>query len=139
MPYTVKRNGLLVPIKSGCVVSERGISHAALRNLLKPRPILVSVNPSQQANTARGYAMIVARILRGALKIRYLVLGGALGGGITLQKTYEQWKENLPDLKWLDEYLPKSDQWNSFRGSLLEIKDKVKDNIEIGKTYNELK
>ena len=30
--------------------------------------------------------MIVVSVLRGVLKIRYLVLGGALGGGITLQK-----------------------------------------------------
>ncbi|KAL1116733.1 hypothetical protein AAG570_005213 [Ranatra chinensis] len=35
----------------------------------------------------RGMAMLVARILKGALKIRYLILGGAVGGGVTLQKT----------------------------------------------------
>jgi len=32
----------------------------------------------------RSYGMIVARVLRGALKLRYLVLGGAVGGGMTL-------------------------------------------------------
>lgn len=30
--------------------------------------------------------MLVARLVKGVLKIRYLVLGGALGGGYTLQK-----------------------------------------------------
>jgi optic atrophy protein 1 len=86
--------------------------------------------------------MIVARILRGALKIRYLVLGGAVGGGVTLQKTYDRWKESLPDMKWLNDYLPDTEQWDSFRGSLLGVKDKIKDNIEIDPrllTYGEVK
>ncbi|KDR10026.1 Dynamin-like 120 kDa protein, mitochondrial, partial [Zootermopsis nevadensis] len=89
----------------------------------------------------RGYAMVVARILRGALKIRYLILGGALSGGITLQKTYDQWKESLPDMKWLNDYFPDSEQWNSFRGVLLGMKDKVKENIELDprlKAYGEV-
>jgi hypothetical protein len=58
-----------------------------LRSILRPHPLLVSVTPAfQQIVPSRGYAMVVARILRGALKIRYLILGGALGGGVTLQK-----------------------------------------------------
>ena len=32
----------------------------------------------------RNYGMLVGRILRGALKLRYLVLGGAVGGTVTL-------------------------------------------------------
>lgn len=35
-------------------------------------------------------------------------------------------------MKWLDDYLPDTEQWDSFRGSLLGMKDKIKDNIEIG-------
>lgn len=50
------------------------------------RPLLASPQPRHFANPHRGYAMVVARILRGALKIRYLLLGGAVGGGVTLQK-----------------------------------------------------
>lgn len=34
----------------------------------------------------REYGILIARALRGLLKIRYLVLGGAVGGGVTLQK-----------------------------------------------------
>lgn len=30
--------------------------------------------------------MFVVRALRGILKIRYILLGGAVGGGVTLQK-----------------------------------------------------
>lgn len=37
-------------------------------------------------SSPRGYVMFVGRILRGALKLRYLLLGGAVGGGVTLQK-----------------------------------------------------
>lgn len=35
-------------------------------------------------NTYRAYGMLVARVLRGALKLRYLVLGGTIGGGAAL-------------------------------------------------------
>lgn len=34
----------------------------------------------------REYGMFVVRALRGILKIRYILLGGAVGGGVTLQK-----------------------------------------------------
>lgn len=34
----------------------------------------------------RNYGMIVARVLRGALKLRYLLIGGAVGGSMTLNK-----------------------------------------------------
>lgn len=34
----------------------------------------------------RHYGMLIGRILRGALKIRYVLLGGAVGGGVTLNK-----------------------------------------------------
>lgn len=50
------------------------------------RPLLATPHLRYYANPYRGYAMIVARILRGALKIRYILLGGAVGGGVTLQK-----------------------------------------------------
>jgi len=34
--------------------------------------------------------MFVVRILKGALKLRYLVLGGAIGGGVSLSKVSKQ-------------------------------------------------
>uniref|UniRef100_A0A8C0GG58 Dynamin-like GTPase OPA1, mitochondrial n=1 Tax=Chelonoidis abingdonii TaxID=106734 RepID=A0A8C0GG58_CHEAB len=46
----------------------------------------------------------VARLASRLLKLRYLVLGSAVGGGYTAKKTYDQWKEMLPDLsdyKWI--------------------------------------
>lgn len=87
IPYKTKGYGLLIPLKQGVLVSQREISHSVLHRIVKPDSVLVRVNPPfQRTIPSRGYAMIVARILRGALKIRYLILGGAVGGGVTLQK-----------------------------------------------------
>ncbi|XP_054838974.1 dynamin-like 120 kDa protein, mitochondrial isoform X2 [Eublepharis macularius] len=58
----------------------------------------------------------LARVASRLLKLRYIVLGSAVGGGYTAKKTYDQWKDMLPDLseyKWivpdfvweLDEYI----------------------------------
>ncbi|XP_025073551.1 dynamin-like 120 kDa protein, mitochondrial isoform X8 [Pogonomyrmex barbatus] len=96
------------------------------------RPLLASPQLRYFANPHRGYVMIVTRILRGALKIRYLLLGGAVGGGVTLQKKYEQWKEGLPDMKWIETLMPNEKQWQDFRESLLTLKTNVADKIEIG-------
>lgn len=49
--------------------------------LLKPIPFQ---NPS--AYQTRNVGMLVARILKGALKIRYLLIGGAVTGGISFQR-----------------------------------------------------
>uniref|UniRef100_A0A8C5PXN3 Dynamin-like GTPase OPA1, mitochondrial n=1 Tax=Leptobrachium leishanense TaxID=445787 RepID=A0A8C5PXN3_9ANUR len=46
----------------------------------------------------------VASLASRLLKLRYLVLGSAVGGGYTAKKTYDQWKEMFPDLseyKWV--------------------------------------
>ncbi|KAL9915307.1 dynamin-like 120 kDa protein, mitochondrial isoform X4 [Glossina fuscipes] len=82
---------------------------------------------------SRGYGMIVARVLRGALKLRYILLGGAIGGGVTLNKKYEDWKDGLPDLKWLEEVMPKGEKWTQFSKALAEFGSSVKDVIEIAK------
>uniref|UniRef100_A0A8B9S490 Dynamin-like GTPase OPA1, mitochondrial n=1 Tax=Apteryx owenii TaxID=8824 RepID=A0A8B9S490_APTOW len=46
----------------------------------------------------------LARLASRLLKLRYLVLGSAVGGGYTAKKTYDQWKDMMPDLdeyKWI--------------------------------------
>lgn len=73
--------------------------------------------------------MIVARVLRGALKIRYLLLGGSIAGGSALAKTYEQWKEALPDTKFLEGILPTQEELDAVRSSLITYRDKIKDAI----------
>ncbi|XP_065333695.1 dynamin-like 120 kDa protein, mitochondrial [Cloeon dipterum] len=86
----------------------------------------------------RGAAMFIGRLLRGALKIRYLVLGGALGGGMTLQKSYEQWKENLPDMKWLEQYMPPPEKIDAFRENLIKLSSNLKDSFEVNPKLKEL-
>ncbi|GBP29617.1 Dynamin-like 120 kDa protein, mitochondrial [Eumeta japonica] len=80
----------------------------------------------------RTYGMLVARAVRGVLKIRYLLLGGAVGGGMTLNKKYAEWKDGLPDMGWLNDLLPDNDQWNRFTSTLISAKDKIGENIQIG-------
>ncbi|XP_071027031.1 dynamin-like GTPase OPA1, mitochondrial isoform X4 [Oncorhynchus clarkii lewisi] len=41
------------------------------------------------------------RLASRLLKLRYIVLGSAVGGGYTAKKTFEEWKDMLPDM---DEY-----------------------------------
>ncbi|CAG9768436.1 unnamed protein product [Ceutorhynchus assimilis] len=79
----------------------------------------------------REYGMFIVRALKGVLKIRYLLLGGAVAGGGALNKKYNDWKEGLPDLKWLDDVLPDNEKFNQWRGNLIEFRDSVKNNIEI--------
>nr|XP_019527070.2 dynamin-like 120 kDa protein, mitochondrial isoform X1 [Aedes albopictus] len=92
----------------------------------------------QYYQSSRGYGMLVGRVLRGVLKLRYLVLGGAIGGGVTLNKRYEEWKDGLPDMKWLEEVLPDNEKWGQFTKSLLAVKDSVKDSIEIDPRLKQL-
>ncbi|XP_030373365.1 dynamin-like 120 kDa protein, mitochondrial isoform X2 [Scaptodrosophila lebanonensis] len=87
---------------------------------------------------SRGYGMLVVRILRGAMKLRYLVLGGAIGGGVSLSKKYEDWKDGLPDLKWLEDALPQGEKWSQFSRKLIEVGSVVKEAIDIDPKLKQL-
>ncbi|XP_011307605.1 dynamin-like 120 kDa protein, mitochondrial isoform X1 [Fopius arisanus] len=122
------------------VISTRNLMSGKLSRFY--RPLLCTPHSRYFINPNRGYAMIVGRVLRGVLKIRYLLLGGAVGGGVTLQKKYEQWKEGLPGLEWMDNVMPTDQQWQDFRGSLMNLKSTIGDKIEIDpriKEYGEAK
>ncbi|XP_043280094.1 dynamin-like 120 kDa protein, mitochondrial isoform X2 [Venturia canescens] len=93
------------------------------------RPILASPQSRLLINPYRSYGMLVARVLRGALKLRYIVLGGAVGGGVTAQKKYEEWKDGLPDLGWMGDYMPTEEQWQTFRSSMSVFKDSLADKV----------
>lgn len=50
------------------------------------------------------------------LKLRYIVLTGAVGGGITAHQKYESFKDQLPDIPaWLKEYMPDPDRIESIK------------------------
>ncbi|XP_019873301.2 dynamin-like 120 kDa protein, mitochondrial isoform X2 [Aethina tumida] len=97
------------------------------RTLDRARPLL----HQQYKYQRREYGMLVVRALRGVLKIRYLLLGGAVAGGGALNKKYNEWKDGLPDLKWLDDVLPDTEKFQEWRVNLIDFKDSVKDNIQI--------
>lgn len=46
---------------------------------------------------------------------------------------YQDWKDGLPNLNWLNEVLPDNEKWQQWRGSLIDFKDNIKNNVEIGK------
>ncbi|GAB0087005.1 Dynamin [Sergentomyia squamirostris] len=101
--------------------------HPQRRFLLQPSQALSPLYVAPR----RSYGMLIARVIRGALKLRYLVLGGAIGGGMTLNKKYEEWRDGLPDMKWLDDILPDNEQWHKFSKSLMSVGEAVRDSIEI--------
>ncbi|UYV65766.1 OPA1 [Cordylochernes scorpioides] len=81
---------------------------------------------------------IIGAVLRNMLKIRYLILGGTIGGGVHLNNKYEQWKKDLPELpnmSWMESYLPSKEQIARLKGSfvtvtsLLPSHETVKENL----------
>ncbi|XP_023370614.1 dynamin-like 120 kDa protein, mitochondrial isoform X3 [Otolemur garnettii] len=74
-----------------------------------------------------------ARLAARLLKLRYIVVGSAVGGGYTAKKTFDQWKDMIPDLsdyKWIvpdivweiDEYI----DFEKIRKSLPNSEDLAK-------------
>uniref|UniRef100_A0A665URL4 Dynamin-like GTPase OPA1, mitochondrial n=1 Tax=Echeneis naucrates TaxID=173247 RepID=A0A665URL4_ECHNA len=66
----------------------------------KPPPGSGGRNYQQQRN------FWVARLAARLLKLRYLFLGTAVGGGYTAKKTYDEWKDMLPDLSEYNWVIP---------------------------------
>ena len=62
-------------------------------------------------------------LFRGVMKIRYLLLGGAIGGGASVARQYEEWKKALPDTDWIKEMMPEVDTVK-FRAGLVSFKNK---------------
>lgn len=80
----------------------------------------------------RGFAVgLVARAVRGLLKIRYLVLGSAVGGGYTVHKKLEEWRDGFPDFSWMEDLLPPPETMSDLRTSFMEFKNKLKDTFAV--------
>ncbi|NXA53974.1 OPA1 protein, partial [Nothocercus julius] len=91
----------------------------------------------------------LARLASRLLKLRYIVLGSAVGGGYTAKKTYDQWKDMMPNLdeyKWivpdfiweLDEHI----DFDKFIKALPDADDLAKlvpDFEKIGDSFTSLK
>lgn len=83
--------------------------------------------PPQTVHHVRGLGW-VPTVLRSVLKIRYLLLGGAVGGGASIARQYEEWKKNLPDTDWIKEMIPEIDI-DKFRHGLIGFKERVKGRV----------
>ncbi|XP_062355566.1 dynamin-like 120 kDa protein, mitochondrial isoform X4 [Cinclus cinclus] len=73
---------------------------SSLNRLPLHRTKLLNVKHGYQSHRNFWLARLASRLL----KVRYLILGSAVGGGYTAKKTYEQWKDMMPDLeeyKWI--------------------------------------
>lgn len=81
----------LRPARTVCVVPAKNF-HSLNDKSKTQRPLLnVEENDFHfyripNSTSRRGIGMVAVKILRNALKIRYLLLGGAIGGGYSLQK-----------------------------------------------------
>ncbi|XP_043985550.1 dynamin-like 120 kDa protein, mitochondrial isoform X3 [Gambusia affinis] len=67
---------------------------------LKPPPGSGGHRHHQQRN------FWVARLAARLLRLRYILLGTAVGGGYTAKKTYEEWKDMLPDFSEYNWVIP---------------------------------
>ncbi|XP_016322688.1 dynamin-like GTPase OPA1, mitochondrial isoform X2 [Sinocyclocheilus anshuiensis] len=60
------------------------------------------MRPLKSRSGGHGYqqhrSFLVARLAARLLKLRYILLGSAVGGGYTAKKTYDEWKDMLPDM-----------------------------------------
>uniref|UniRef100_A0AAR2J452 Dynamin-like GTPase OPA1, mitochondrial n=1 Tax=Pygocentrus nattereri TaxID=42514 RepID=A0AAR2J452_PYGNA len=60
------------------------------------------VRPPKSKSGGHGYqqqrSFWVARLAARLLKLRYILLGSAVGGGYTAKKTFDEWKDMIPDL-----------------------------------------
>ena len=94
----------------------------------RPHPRRQLLQPQQPhpliAAPRRSFSLLPT-IVRSVLKIRYLLLGGALGGGYSLAKQYDEWKKNLPDTQFIKDLFPDV-QIDKFRGSLMKTADNIK-------------
>ncbi|XP_025080779.1 dynamin-like 120 kDa protein, mitochondrial isoform X2 [Pomacea canaliculata] len=67
--------------------------------------------------------------LRRLLKIRYLLLGGAVGGGMAASQKIDELKQYIPDLGWLNEYLPESDTLGKVSASFGKLMSRVQESM----------
>ncbi|XP_044017914.1 dynamin-like 120 kDa protein, mitochondrial isoform X2 [Aphidius gifuensis] len=111
------------------IVSTRNLMSGRLNGAY--RPLLSSPRPTYFINQHRAYGMFIANVVKGVLRLRYLVLGGAVTGGVTLQKKYESWKEGLPGIEWMEQLVPTDKQWQDFRGTFTDMKNNVANSVEI--------
>lgn len=69
-----------------------------------PKPPPGSGGRGHQQQQQRNFWAV--RLAARLLKLRYILLGSAVGGGYTAKKTYDEWKDMLPDLSEYNWVIP---------------------------------
>ncbi|XP_048833630.1 dynamin-like 120 kDa protein, mitochondrial isoform X5 [Brienomyrus brachyistius] len=71
------------------------------------RPPLRSSRPRHGGHCFQQYRSFwVTRLVTRFFKLRYILLGSAVGGGYTAKKTYDEWKDLLPDFSEYTSIVP---------------------------------
>ena len=113
--------------QAGTCLHSRSYSHLSPARLTLKPSALVRRRLTPELYAVRNIGWIPTAI-RSVLKIRYLLLGGAIGGGASIARQYEEWKKNLPDTDWIKEMVPAINV-DKFRASLIEFKDNMKGKV----------
>lgn len=53
-----------------------------------------------------------------------------------LFQKYEEWKDGLPDMAWLNEVFPDNQQWQNFSNGVISLIPKIRDAVEIGELHH---
>jgi len=104
----------------------RSYSQLTPAHLTVRTSLLLRTSPAEYTS-ARTLGWVPTAI-RSVLKLRYLLLGGAIGGGASIARQYEEWKKNLPDTDWIKEMVPDIDI-DKFRTGLIGFKDSMKGKV----------
>ncbi|VVC43328.1 Hypothetical protein CINCED_3A022888 [Cinara cedri] len=116
----LKNRKLITKCNSHSYHQQRNMSHITQRRM-NNNPLFRIHNLQMSRNFS------VVRVLSSVLKLRYLVGGSAVGGAITFSKKFQEWKDSLPDLSWLEDILPNNDQINNIQNQLKTVFDNLKD------------
>lgn len=57
---------------------------------------------------------------RKILKLRYIIMAGAVSGGVALNQQYESLKEYIPDLEWMKDYIPESETIDTIKQNVIK-------------------
>ncbi|KFD55954.1 hypothetical protein M513_03078, partial [Trichuris suis] len=77
---------------------------------------------------------ILVNLGRSLLRVRYIVIGSLVGGGITVSQTVQSWKDKMPDFGWFTDHWPDADSMNKYIDYVKGIPDVVQ---QRGRHFNE--
>ncbi|XP_064642382.1 dynamin-like 120 kDa protein, mitochondrial isoform X2 [Lineus longissimus] len=84
-------------------------------SLRYPKTIVFNSLRTAGVGVQRREVGTIVRAFSRILKLRYLIFGGAVGGGVAINKKYESFRDGLPDIGWLKNYLPENEKVEQWR------------------------